>query len=61
MENELLTKALTHNDIEAFRLLKKTDLHAHALLSSNRKVFNNFFSTKLSNIDKDNFYYMNAL
>ena len=38
MENELLTKALTHN--------------AHALLSSSRKVFSKFFSAKLSNIDK---------
>lgn len=51
-----LEKALLNNDKNLFNLIPKADLHTHAVLSSNRTIFNNFFSNKkLDNfIESDN-------
>ena len=51
MKNNVLEKSLNDNP-NLFRKLKKTDLHAHALLSSNRKIFSNYFNIKLKKINK---------
>ena len=43
MELILLEKSLKNADKKLFDKIPKTDLHNHALLSSNRKNFNKFY------------------
>ena len=54
-ELELMNLAFKENNKKYFDQLKKSDLHNHALLGSNRKVFNEFFPTyHLSHFETSN-------
>lgn len=57
MNNEFKTfqLALQQNDKKLFDKISKCDLHNHALLGTNRKIFFNFFpKNKLENFQKNN-------
>lgn len=55
MELILLEKSLKNADKKLFDKIPKTDLHNHALLSSNRKNFNKFYpNNKLDKFIKSN-------
>ena len=54
MNYELFKNALVNEDSELFKSFKKTNLHAHALLSSNQKNFRNEFHRSMSSLNSFN-------